>query len=59
MIIQWLDQLIGALPAYTSQSVNPSEYYAIVRYCIAGIVLIFLISFVYRLFIAIFGRWVR
>lgn len=59
MIIQWLDQLIGALPAYTSQNVNPSEYYAIVRYCIAGIVLIFLISFVYRLFIAIFGRWVR
>ena len=58
MIMQWLDTLIGALPSYYTQQ-NPDQYYAIIKYIIAGIVLIFMISFVYRLFIAIFGRWVR
>lgn len=59
MIMTWLDTLIGTLPSYASQQINPDQYYAIIKYIIAGIVLIFMISFVYRLFIAIFGRWVR
>lgn len=57
MIIQWLDAIIGTLPTYTTSS--SSEYYAIVRYIIAGVVLLFLISAVYRLFFAIFGRWTK
>lgn len=59
MIMTWLDTLIGTLPSYSSQQINPDQYYAIIKYIIAGIVLIFMISFVYRLFIAIFGRWIR
>lgn len=58
MIVQWLDQIIGTLPSY-STSQNPSEYYSIVRYVIAGVVLMFLISLVYRLFLSIFGKWLR
>lgn len=58
MIIDWLNTIIGTLPSYSTSS-NPTEYYAIVRYVIAGAVLIFLISAVYRLFFAIFGRWTK
>lgn len=56
MIIDYLDQIIGALPVYGSSGYNQ---YEIVRYVIAGVVLIFMLSLVYRLFIAIFGRWVK
>ena len=58
MIIGFLDTIIGSLPSYSSAQ-NPSTYYEIVRYVIAGGVLMFLISAVYRLFFAIFGRWFR
>ena len=58
MIIGFLDTIIGTLPSYSSAQ-NPSAYYEIVRYVIAGGVLMFLISAVYRLFFAIFGRWFR
>lgn len=56
MIIDLLDQIIGTLPIYGSQS---SNQYEIVRYVIAGVVLIFMLTLVYRVFIAIFGRWLR
>lgn len=58
MIIGWLDTIIGSLPSYSTSS-NPSTYYEIVRYVIGGGVLMFMISAVYRLFFAIFGRWFR
>ena len=58
MIIGFLDTIIGQLPSYSSAQ-NPSTYYEIVRYVIAGGVLMFLISAVYRLFFAVFGRWMR
>ena len=58
MIISFLDTIIGTLPSYSSAQ-NPSTYYEIVRYVIAGGVLMFLISAVYRLFFAIFGKWTR
>ena len=58
MIIGFLDTIIGALPSYSSAQ-NPASYYEIVRYVIAGGVLMFLISAVYRLFFAVFGRWMR
>lgn len=56
MIIDALDQIIGTLPIYGVQNYNQ---YEIVRYVIAGVVLIFMLSMVYKLFIAIFGRWLR
>lgn len=56
MIIDALDQIIGALPVYGVQNYNQ---YEIVRYVIAGVVLIFMLTLVYRLFISIFGRWMR
>lgn len=56
MIIDLLDQIIGVLPVYGVQNYNQ---YEIVRYVIAGVVLIFLMSLFYKLLIAIFGRWVR
>ena len=52
MIIQWLDTLIGTLPVYNIQN---SNQYEIVRYVIAGVVLIFMVSLVYRMIQAIFG----
>lgn len=52
MIIQWLDNLIGTLPVYGVQSTNQ---YEIVRYVIAGVVLIFMVSLVYRMIQSIFG----
>lgn len=58
MIVDMLDQIIGALPSYATAQ-NPTEYYSIIRYIIAGVVLIFLLSMMYRLFVAIFGRWLR
>lgn len=59
MIINLLDQIIGTLPSYVSQQTDPSQYYAIVRYVIAGCVLMFLLSLMYRFFVAVFGRWIR
>lgn len=56
MIIDALDQIIGTLPIYGVQNQNQ---YEIVRYVIAGVVLIFMLTLVYRLFIAIFGKWLR
>lgn len=58
MIQDMLDQIIGSLPSYATTQ-NPTEYYAIIRYIIAGTVLIFLLSMMYRLFVAVFGRWLR
>ena len=58
MIVDMLDQILGTLPSYATAQ-NPADYYSIVRYMIAGIVLLMLLSLVYRMFIAIFGRWVR
>lgn len=58
MIVDWLDQILGSLPAYSTAQ-NPSTYYEIIRYVIAGVVLLFMISAVYRLFFAIFGRWTK
>lgn len=58
MIVGWLDTILGSLPQYSTAQ-NPADYYSIVRYVIAGVVLLFLISAVYRLFFAIFGRWTK
>lgn len=58
MIVGWLDTIIGSLPTYSTAQ-DPTRYYEIVRYVIAGGVLMFLISAVYRLFFAIFGRWTK
>lgn len=58
MIVGWLDTILGSLPQYATAQ-NPTDYYSIVRYVIAGVVLLFLISAVYRLFFAIFGRWTK
>lgn len=52
MIIQWLDTLIGTLPIYGTQNTNQ---YEIVRYVIAGVILIFMVSLVYRMIQSIFG----
>lgn len=52
MIINWLDTLIGDLPTYSSGS---SYNYEIVRYVIAGVILIFMISLVYRMIQSMFG----
>lgn len=62
MIINFLDTLIGPLPNYYTSSGGSSyytEYYSIIRYIIAGMILIMMVSLVYRLFVAIFGRWIR
>lgn len=45
MIISMLETIIGALPEYTNYGNN----YEIVRYVIAGTVLIFMLSLGYRL----------
>ena len=58
MIISLLDQILGTCPSYATNQ-NPTEYYYIIRYIIGGVVLLMLLSLVYRLFVAIFGRWVR
>lgn len=58
MIVGWLDEILGALPTYSTAQ-DPTNYYSIIRYVIAGVVLLFLISAVYRLFFAIFGRWTK
>lgn len=59
MIMDFLDTLIGTLPPYYSGSSTYTEYYAIIKYIIAGMILIMMVSLVYRLFVAIFGRWIR
>lgn len=58
MIVDFLDQLIGPLPYYATAQ-NPQQYYEIIRYVIAGTVLLFMLSMMYRLFVAVFGRWLR
>lgn len=58
MITSLLDQILGTCPSYATAQ-NPTEYYYIIRYVIAGVVLLMLLSLVYRMFVAIFGRWVR
>lgn len=58
MIVGWLDSILGTLPSYATAQ-DPNNYYSIIRYVIAGVVLLFLISAVYRLFFAIFGRWTK
>ena len=61
MIIQWLDTIIGALPEYVNAQ-SPTyytQYYAIIRYIIAGVVLIFMMTCFYRVLIALFGGWIR
>lgn len=56
MIIDALNTIIGTLPIYGVQNQNQ---YEIVRYVIAGVVLIFMLSLMYRFLVAVFGRWVR
>lgn len=56
MIIGWLDQIIGDLPEITS---NYNYNYEIVRYVIAGVVLIFMLSLVYRMIYTIFFGFAR
>lgn len=51
MIIQWLNTIIGTLPTYGTGA----NQYEIVRYVIAGVVLIFMVSLVYRMIQSIFG----
>lgn len=51
MIINWLNTIIGTLPTYGTTNTNQ---YEIVRYVIAGVVLIFMISLVYRMIYTIF-----
>lgn len=61
MIMQWLDTIIGELPQHYdyNSALYYSEYYAIVQYIIAGVILIFMVSCFYRVLIAMFGKWVR
>lgn len=61
MIMSWLDEIIGTLPSYipSGSSQYYAEYYSIVKYMIAGVVLIFMLTCFYRVLIALFGRWVR
>ena len=62
MIINFLQSLIGAVPYYynnAQQSGYNEHYYDIIQYIIAGMILIMLVSLVYRLLVAVFGRWVR
>ena len=61
MIIQFLQSLIGNVPYYytTQQSGYYEHYYDIIQYIIAGMILIMLVSLVYRLLVAVFGRWLR
>lgn len=56
MIIDALNTIIGTLPIYGTSGYNQ---YEIVRYVIAGVVLIFMLSLMYRFLVAVFGRWVR
>lgn len=62
MIMDLLDQIIGPLPYYynnAQQTGYNQYYYQIVEYVIAGVVLLFMLSLMYRFFIAVFGRWLR
>lgn len=61
MIMDLLDSIIGTLPSYVSpQSSNYyTEYYAIIKYIIAGVILIFMVNCFYRVLVAMFGKWVR
>lgn len=56
MIIDALNTILGTLPIYGTSNYNQ---YEIVRYVIAGVVLIFMLSLMYRFLVAVFGRWVR
>lgn len=61
MIMDWLDSIIGQLPPYipNNSTAYYAEYYAIIKYIIAGVVLIFMMTCFYRVLIAMFGKWVR
>lgn len=59
MITSLLDTIIGQLPAYSSQQINPAEYYSIIRYMIAGVVLLFELGLVYKFLTSIFGGWLK
>ena len=62
MIIQFLQTLIGDVPQYygsSQQSGYYEHYYDIIQYILAGMILIMLVSLVYRLLVAVFGRWIR
>lgn len=54
MILSYLDTILGNVPAY-SQYTN----YEIVRYVLGGVILIFMVSLVYRLILVLFGGWSR
>lgn len=54
MILDYLDTILGSVPSY-SQYGN----YDIVRYVLGGIVLIFMVSLVYRMILTLFGGWSR
>lgn len=61
MIMDWLDTIIGQLPQYVPNGSSQyyAEYYAIIKYIIAGVILIFMVNCFYRVLIAMFGKWVR
>lgn len=61
MIMDWLDTIIGQLPEYvpSGSSQYYAQYYAIIKYIIAGVILIFMVNCFYRVLIAMFGKWVR
>lgn len=54
MILQYLDSILGQVPQYSNY-----QTYEIVRYVIGGVLLIFMVSLVYRLILTLFGGWSR
>lgn len=54
MILQYLDSILGNVPQYSN-----IQSYEIVRYVLGGILLIFMVSLVYRMILTLFGGWSR
>lgn len=54
MILTYLDNILGQVPAYSNYG-----SYEIVRYVIGGVILIFMVSLVYRMILTLFGGWSR
>lgn len=54
MILQYLDSILGNVPQYSNV-----QTYEIVRYVLGGILLIFMVSLVYRMILTLFGGWSR
>lgn len=52
MLLSYLDNILGEVPTYTNYG-----SYEIIRYILGGIILIFMVSLVYRLILSIFGGW--